>query len=453
MKGLSCIRRLVTAILVISSVQASATIIANGLFMFRDVRGDNNIGLSSGDLLNYGGYFGSTQDPVGALPTNQIRSDGGSVGATYPASGFTDPPIACSPFLGFVSGFCANATAFNLNRVAVPWQFTFTKPGEAPLTVTGPALVGPSLPTNVTYKVPPPTNVTISAGATPTTPTISWTLPALPGGLTPDNFRFQIYDREQIRIGGAANPIFVRTLDPSATSFTIPATVPLGGLSVPLLKVGGDYVINFQVVETRGHEVPLSTQFNTQIISRSNSFFNFTPLSAGAPLNVFLPTVSADSVFHFNIGSVGPNSVTFIDPVLAVGYDYRIGAGDPNFASVLLPTGIGDNLFDLFLVDTGIGDYVDSGIDLVGGTQFFFGAGGVDRFRIRGIETTAGLDPANATAFITGLTFATDGQFSGTMTPLTVFISGVPLPGTIALVGLGLALLGFNRRLDAERPR
>lgn len=44
--------------------------------------------------------------------------------------------------------------------------------------------------------------------------------------------------------------------------------------------------------------------------------------------------------------------------------------------------------------------------------------GGVDRFRVLGIESSAGLDPNNVTAFVTGLAFVTDGQFTGTMTPI-----------------------------------
>ena len=46
------------------------------------------------------------------------------------------------------------------------------------------------------------------------------------------------------------------------------------------------------------------------------------------------------------VGAVGPNSMTFIDPAVAIGYDYAIGAGDPDFASVLLPS-VGDNHYTL----------------------------------------------------------------------------------------------------------
>jgi hypothetical protein len=91
-------------------------------------------------------------------------------------------------------------------------------------------------------------------------------------------------------------------------------------------------------------------------------------------------------------------------------------------------------------------DYVDSGIVLTGGSQYFFGGEGVDRFSIRGIETSAGLDPQNVTAFITGLTFVSAGSFTGTMTPITVETTTVFEPATMLLLIAGLAGLAGVRR-------
>ena len=55
---------------------------------------------------------------------------------------------------------------------------------------------------------------------------------------------------------------------------------------------------------------------------------------------------------------------------------------------------------------------------IMAGEPYLFDSGGVDRFRIVGIEASVGLDPNNATAFPTALTFVSDGSFTGTMTPM-----------------------------------
>ena len=122
---------------------------------------------------------------------------------------------------------------------------------------------------------------------------------------------------------------------------------------------------------------------------------------------------------------------------MAIGYDYAIGAGDPNFASVMLPN-VGDGNFDLIFGNTATTIQAD--------TQFFFPSGGVSEFSVRGIETSANLDPNNVTAFITGLTFVGGGQFTGTMIPV---LQSVPEPSVLLLLSsglIGLAGVSWRRR-------
>jgi PEP-CTERM motif-containing protein len=148
-----------------------------------------------------------------------------------------------------------------------------------------------------------------------------------------------------------------------------------------------------------------------------------------------LPSIDHTGVYHFNVGSVGPGSVTFIDPKVAIGYDYAIGHGDPNFASVILPN-VGGGHFELSFLQGGhtVMDPVNAGV------QFFFLGGGVSAFEVTGINPSAHLDPGNALAFVTGLTFVTNGSFTGTMTPLT---ASVPEPSTWTMMLIGFAGVGF----------
>lgn len=153
------------------------------------------------------------------------------------------------------------------------------------------------------------------------------------------------------------------------------------------------------------------------------------------------PNNPGDYSFEF---AITDNDPIFIDPDVAIGYDYIVNSG-PSLASVLLPENIGDNLFDLWLWDLNINDWYDTNIDLVGGVWFDF-AQPTDRFRVMGIEVDEMLDPTNVTAFVTGLKFDDLGIINMNQNAVTIFVADptmVPEPQTLLLL---ITAFGFMVR-------
>jgi hypothetical protein len=283
------------------------------------------------------------------------------------------------------------------------------------------------------------------------TPTISWTLPA---AAPVDQMRVLVFDDSHPVTTQSRSPALslsfqqgnlVYRTDPlpaSQTSFQLPAAAGL--------QFGTHYSIAISMEHVR----PGASGTGLSIIdTRSNSFFDFTPLNAGNA-NVYLPTtvpvpttsgLVAGPLYSFTAVPAAAGTTTFIDPLVATGFNYAVRAGDPNFASVLLPAGIGNGQYQLYLWNGH--DFVPAGYLITGGVPFSFltlAPLGLDRFAIRGIDTSAGVNPFDLTAFVTGLTFVSDGTFNGTMEAVVADV--VPEPETYALVLAGLALLGFRAR-------
>ncbi|XCN74784.1 MAG: hypothetical protein Q3M24_08575 [Candidatus Electrothrix aestuarii] len=119
--------------------------------------------------------------------------------------------------------------------------------------------------------------------------------------------------------------------------------------------------------------------------------------------------------YYINVTITSLAVTIWVDPVIAVGYDYTVEKG-PKFTAVELPKGIGDNQYDLWVYQNN--NYVDSGVNIEGGALYQFKEP-VSNFSIRGIEPSAELDPANETAFPTGLRFEKTGKAVVTMTTVT----------------------------------
>lgn len=365
-----------------------------GLNLFRDFRAADDIGIPAGDEFQMGGNVqgGSADATIQGIFTSNA-----------PGQSFSTHTIPCGPF-ATNANFCAISPGFSTARQNGTWQIKITNAsGSTTVTVPSPSPI-PATP------VPFPTNVTISTNGQGR-PTISWTAPSG----TINNFRVNVFDKSQTLANGVSQQIEVATLPPTQTSYTPTST----------LVAGGHYVISVQVIQTRDGQTLAANANNSDFLSRSSSYFDFSPASSSQPPVVSLPNVTPAGVYSFQVDNVGSNSVTFIDPPIAIGYVYATGNGDPNFASATLPS-VGNSNYVVSFQRNG----QQTASSVTANTQFFFPTGGVSTFTVTGIDPNAALDPTAPQAFVTGLTFVGAGTFTGSMTPIesgvTVFAATLP---------------------------
>lgn len=161
--------------------------------------------------------------------------------------------------------------------------------------------------------------------------------------------------------------------------------------------------------------------------------------------NPLLPVV-VDGNFVFDF-PVTPGEVVFIDPPVAVGYNYFVG--DPNgplFASVTAPSLTLDNNFDLFTSSDACSTYSVSQGTINSGVAFNF-TSPVPCFSIRGIDIVEALEPTDTTAFVTGVSFDSAGTVNVTQSPIVVNVDDpTDIPGPVPALGV-IAALRVSRQL------
>lgn len=331
---------------------------------------------------------------------------------------------------------CAPTANNNPANLTGPWTLNFSNPNTTNGAVSDTlSLVGPG-------EIPFVNSITLSG--TSALPTFSWTPPA---GVAVDGYRINIYQNDLQTFGSNGKVINTgqvtsANVPPSVTSYTVQPSDFSHGVA---LAQNTTYTIEISVLQTRNGSTTNLSNGNVSALARV--YTSFQTLPTGTP-PVNLPTVTRvgnQVLYTFDI-TVQQGITYAIDPAAATGYIYKIGSGDPNFASVTLPNIGNPTPYSLYIWN---GSSFVFDTKLAANSVFDFAAGGVSAFEVRGIDPALGLDPANPTAFVTDLTFNGAGNFNGTMTPLT--ITGIPEPSTWAMLLLGFAGLGFVGYRRANR--
>jgi hypothetical protein len=392
---------------------------------------------------NDGGFLDGISDLFGinvSPPFNTqppLSPEGTSVTASQDGQQFSVPYFysPANPY-EFVT-----ALPYPIYSLTGPWTFTLTNPainGGQPVTAsTTEPLARLPLPTQPLVTTIPPQfvrNVLLFPNnTTPTAPTLQWTWPT---GYTPNSQSIFIYDKSLQTPNGLAPLVYANNniglgTTWTATSNGTPSGTPIFGTTN--LPTTHNYIISIQLDQT-------NPSLPSELEGRSRTYVNFNISAVTTP--VYVPTIAADGEYQFDI-SVETGQIYPIDPTIATGFNYAIGAGNPNFGTVLLPTLQGS---DPYTITWDNGQHTEK---VLGGDLFSFLSTdplGVSAFTVTGIDVAAGVDPSSGTDFVTNLTFVGDGTFTGAMTPIT---ASIPEPSTwgLTLLGFaGLGLAGYRRR-------
>ena len=276
-------------------------------------RAINSLGFGNGQFLRVGA---NSVVPNSLGGTTGVASLGGTSFQT--SINFDPSPVApnfFSRYLAVTPQLLAGGGASN------PWTLTFTNNVGTANTAQAVVQMLPGA-----QMAPFVNSITLSG--TSANPAFTWTPP--PGAVV-NGYRINIYDKSLINFNPANGPlsngnIVSRNLQPSDTSYTVLAshfTVP--GYAFALNK---NYSIEISLIQTRDHSSINLGNDNIQAIARV--YADFTPNNGGGP-PVNLPVVLVNGAYQFNM-AVLAGQTYYIDPDVAIGYDYQTGAGNPNFS-------------------------------------------------------------------------------------------------------------------------
>ncbi len=386
-------RGLLTTLLVVSGLGSQATWAAS-IDVQLPWHSRQSVGPTSGDP---GGDFIA----LGAYVTPNPATDPGAVGNTTTVTAFQQGSDSSEATVEIPYLFLQIPAGIDQYGIQIPYDPNFagswTLTIKNDLTDNGEVVVQTN---NIDGIDAMPFVKSVGLAGSGTDLIVSWTQPE---SERVSAYAVEIYDLDQ------GKPVNSEGMDPGQTSYQVPQQFQTGDT----LTIGTNYLITVRAIEVADTGGGVLVE-----VAGSQSSFQFTPVEGA--IDAFIPEVDPDGYYNFNVAISTPNEIQFFDPLVAIGYDYVTGAGDPKFASVLLPY-VGDNVFDLWLLGRD-GKWYDSCFDLLAGDEFDFQSNidrhGISQFRILGIEASAGLDPADVTAFVTGLSFADTGVFSGQMRPI-----------------------------------